>query len=147
MTRFLLFVFILLTVALATLQFSRIARLEDPALVQLIQDQLLDEFRELSADKFNQSLEKDSFGKILNRAADIFTTRITLLDTAQSRGIKLNPGSRNTVIYTRFLVENSSEEPIEVERYMRYSQLPDGTWEYMGLSDLTDYYINFLTID
>ena len=145
--RILLFLFTLIIMALATLQFSSFTQLNDPELIKHVQSYLLDEYREKSADQFNQSLENDSFGKILNRAADIFTTRVTMLNTSKSRGLKLKPGPLKGVVHVRFLVENSSEEPLETERYMNFLRLEDKSWAYTGPTSRRDYYLNFLSID
>lgn len=131
---------------LSVLQFSSIAELQDIQLIQSLETQLLDEYREKSADKLNQSFESDSLGKILHRAADIFTTRITLVSTRKSQS--LFPGNTPPVIiiYARFLVENTSEEPLQASRYLRFSPLPDGNWQYTGDSEATDFYLNYLKI-
>lgn len=146
--RFILFILLLLiSAALGTLQFSDFAQLRDPALIQQVQLQLLEEFREKSTDQFNQSLEKEPIGKILHRAADIFTTRVTLVDTSKSQRFRMGNPPGPIIVYARFLVENSSDEPLETERYLHFRHHPESGWTYYGLTTSREYYKNFLTID
>ena len=121
--------------------------MNDPALINQVHANLIEEFREKSADQFNKSLENESFGKILNRAAGIFTTNVTLVNTSKSRGLKLSPGPLKVVVHARFLVESSSEEPLETERYLNFSHMEDKSWIYTGRATRRDYYLNFLAID
>ena len=145
--RLLLTLFILISLLLGVLQFSGIDKLENPHLIAQLRFHLLEEYREQSADRFNQSLEKESLGRIINRAADIFTTNIILVDTRQSQAISLNSSPDSVIIYVRFLVESSSEEPLEVSRYLKFRKIQGNNWVYQGDASVMDFYLKFLPVD
>ena len=145
--RLLLVIFILSTLLLSILQFSGITDLKNPQLIRLTQSQLLEEYREKSADRFNRSIEKEPLGKILHRAADLFTTTLTLVSTRKSQPIYFKNRPARVIIHARFLVENSSEEPLEDERYMVFSLDLNDDWAYIGNTTRQDFYLNFLGID
>ena len=145
--RLVLLLFILVSLVLGMLQFAGIDKLENPQLIHQLQIHLQDEYRDQSAQRFNQSLEKDSLGKILHRAADLFTTNITLVDTRQSQSVLQSGSPDSVIIFARFLVENSSEEPLEVSRYLRFKRVLDNSWVYQGDASTLDFYLKFLPVD
>lgn len=144
--RFILLILLLIVIALSTLLFSGYTEIRNPQLVKALQSQLLVEYREQSADKFNRSLEEESLGRIFNRAADIFTTSITLISTQKSQQISLGTPA-SVIIHARFFVENSSEEPLEAERYLRFTLTQNHDWLYAGPASVNDFYLNFLGLD
>jgi hypothetical protein len=145
--RLLLFIFLIIILLLGSLQFSGITELRELGLIRQVQQQLLEEHRERSTDQFNKSLEQDTLGKILHRAADIFTTSITLVSTRMSQGILAGARKAPVIVYARYLVENSSEEPLQAEKYMRFNYQQDQGWIYTGNATARDYYKNFFSID
>ena len=145
--RMILSLLVLVSLVLGILQFSGIDKLQNPQLIRQLQVHLQDEYRDQSAHRFNQSLEKDSLGKILHRAADLFTTSITLVDTRQSQSILQGGSPDSVIIFARFLVENSSEEPLEVSRYLRFKRVPQNSWIYQGDASVLDFYLKFLPVD
>lgn len=147
MSKFLLVISLLACAALATLQFSERYQLQDPQLASLIHSLLLEDYRDQSADQFSQSLENESLGRILHRAADVFTTRVMLLDTTVSRGLELQPGPREQIVHVRFLVQKSSEAPLQSTRYLRFSRSSDNQWLFTGSASAVDYWRKFLALD
>lgn len=144
--RFILLILLIIAIALSTLLFSGYTDIRNPQLVKAIQSQLLVEYREQSADKFNRSLEEESLGRIFNRAADIFTTSVTLISTRKSQKISLGTPT-SVIIHARFFVENSSEEPLEAESYLRFTLNQDHDWIFDGPASANDFYLNFLGLD
>lgn len=142
--RALLTLFLLLSVViLSMLQFSSIAQLNDPRLISQLQTQLLEKHVEQSADNFNRSLSTETLGKILHRAADLITTRVTLLNTQKSHNL-INPDTEKlTIVHARYLIENTSEEPLEETGYLAFSQDAENNWIYRGQSNAQDFYLNF----
>jgi len=144
--RFILLILFLIIIAFGSLLLSGFTDIRNPQLIQALQSQLLVEYREKSADKFNQSLEEESLGRIFNRAADIFTTTVTLITTRKSQQISLGTPT-DVIIHARFFVENSSEEPLEDETYLRFNLNQNHDWIYTGPATANDFYLNFLGLD
>jgi len=144
--RILLLLITLIAISLATLQFSGITDLDDPKLIREVQSQLLEEYREQSASSFSESLKNDSLGKIINQAANLITTQVTLFSTQQSQSL-FSDMVRNpvTIVHAQYLVENSSEEPLEDQSYLKFSKQNFNNWTYVGKSNATEFYLNFLS--
>ena len=142
-------VFLLLLIAssaLATLEFSNIARLQNLSLINTLQQHLVDQYRTKTAKDFNQSLDSGSFGQIIDRAADLVTTRVTLISARKSQGINLNNGPVTVIIQARYLVENSSEEPLENEQFLVFKSDNQQDWTFAGNAELEDFYLNFVRV-
>ncbi|MEJ2212602.1 MAG: hypothetical protein P8Y20_00690 [Gammaproteobacteria bacterium] len=145
--RIIIFLLLLISsAALATLEFTNIARLQNLSLINTLEKHLVEEYRSKTAKDFNQSLDSGSFGQILDRAADMVTTRVTLIATRKSQGINLNNGPVTVIIQARYLVENSSEEPLEKEQYLVFKSDNQQEWTYAGSATLEDFYLNFVRV-
>jgi len=145
--RLLVFLLTVAVLVLGTLQFSGLTELDDPALVRQVQAQLASEYREKSADNFNLSLENESLAKILHRAADLVTTNITLVSTQLSQGIIPGKGGTNVIVDASFLVENSSENPVKQQRYLKFTRFNTEGWQFTGYASGKNFYMNFLSLE
>ncbi len=142
--RFLLFLFTLVIAALSVLEFTPLTHLNNHYLLKSLDQQLTNEYRKKTSNDFNIALDKHSLGQIFNKVADMVTTRVTLISTRKSAGIPLGRKKNKVIIHTRFLVENASEEPLEAERYMIFTSNDNTEWRYVGESNATDFYTNFV---
>lgn len=145
--RILVFLILLIaSSALATLEFTNVARLQNLSLINALELHLVEQYRSKTAKDFNQSLDSGSFGQILDRAADMVTTRVTLISARKSQGINLNNGPITVIIQSRYLVENSSEEPLESEQYLVFKSDNQQDWTYAGNAKMEDFYLNFVRV-
>ena len=144
--RFILFLFSLAIVALATLEFSPLTHLNNHYLLKTVNHQLVSEYRKKTSSDFNIALDNESLGQIFNKVADMVTTRVTLVSSRKSSGIPLGRTKNKVIVHTRFLVENASEEPLESERYMIFTSNDDVNWRYVGESSMQDFYLNLVKV-
>ncbi len=145
--RILIFLLLLITSsALAMLEFTNVARLQNLSLINTLEQHLVEQYRSKTAKDFNQSLDSGSFGQILDKAADMVTTRVTLISARKSQGINLNNGPVTVIIQARYLVENSSEEPLESEQYLVFKSDDQQEWTYAGTASMEDFYLNFVRV-
>ncbi|NNJ91796.1 MAG: hypothetical protein HKP55_08985 [Gammaproteobacteria bacterium] len=144
--RFLLFLFTLVTAALATLEFTPLTHLNNHYLLKSVDQQLVSEYRDKTSNEFSITLNNESLGQIFNKVADMVTTRVTLVSSRKSSGIPLGRKKNKVIVHTRFLVENISEEPLESERYMIFTSNDDVNWRYVGESSAQDFYLNLVKI-
>lgn len=129
------------------IEFGQYTRLGDATLIDALRHHLSSEYREKTADDFDRALSRESLGTILNRAADLITTRITLVATRQSSGVNLSGNSPGEVIvHARYLVENTSEEPFANERYLRFTRSETMPWQFAGDATRGDFYLNLMKI-
>jgi hypothetical protein len=142
--RFLLFLFTLVIAVLAMLEFSPLTHLNNHYLLKSVDQQLVSEYRKKTSDDFNIALNRESLGQIINKVADMVTTRITLISSRKSSGIPVGRSKSKVIVHTRFLVENASEEPLEAERFMIFTSNDKVNWRYVGESNLPDFYLNLV---
>lgn len=138
---------LVLLLALGTvsyLHFSDIRQVKDPSLVKAVNQHLLETHREDLAQSFNRSLENESFGKILNRAADLIATSITIVTMEKSQLPVSSQLSPNIIVQVSYFVEKTSE-PAEWHRdFLKFTLTGPDQWTYRHNSTEADYYLNFL---
>jgi hypothetical protein len=126
------------------LHFSDIRQIKDPSLVKAVNEHLLETHREDLAQSFNRSLENESFGRILNRAADLIATSISIISMEKSQlpvSSQLNP---NVIVQVSYFVAKTSE-PAELQHvFLKFTLTGPGQWTYRHNSTEADYYLNFL---
>lgn len=144
--RMLLFLSALVIAALAALEFTALTQLNNHYLLKTVDQQLVSEYRTKTSNDFNMALNNESLGQIINKVADMVTTRVTLISSRKSSGIPLGRKDNKVIVHTRFLVENASEEPLESERYMIFTSNDDINWRYGGESSARDFYLNLVKV-
>ena len=131
---------------LSLMQFTSLTRVDDFRLVKAIQSELASQYRKETAQNFNQSLDTESLGRIFNRMADLVTTQVTLITTSKSQGINLHSPTPRVIVKAHYVVENTSEEPLESSRYLKFSTDTAGEWVYDGTATESEFYLHLFSI-
>ncbi len=137
-------IFILTAVLAGYLQFSGVRIIDNPALAQTVNEHLLEVHREDLANSLNQSLEKESFGNIISRAADLITTQITTVFLEKSQLLASQQGNANVIVHVVYFVEKTSGDPQRYEAWLKFTRTGDNQWAYRYNSTRVDFYLNYL---
>ena len=130
--------------AVGYLEFSSISDMDDLSLVGAVNEHLLEVNREQSAASFNQSLENESFGNILNRAADLLTTRVAIISMRKSEAIWARQSNRNVIVDVSYALEKTSSDTQQLQNYLLFTSVGPNQWVYRHNSSKTDFYLNYL---
>ncbi len=137
-------IFILALSVVSYLQFSDITKVKDATLVDAVTQHLIKSHRQNSAESFNQSLETESFGQILNRAADLLTTKVNIVQMKKSEALLGNPINRHVIIDVSYFLEQTSAEPDNRQAFLTFTAVGKERWIYRHNSTELDFYLNYL---
>ena len=135
---------ILIIALFSYVQFSGIRDIKDPGLANTVRTHLLDEHREHATTRLNQSLEQAAIGNLINNAADLLTTRISVLKMEKSQIIASGNNASNVIVHVIYFLENTSETAQKYEAYLKLSQTASQDWIYHHRSTAVDFYLNFV---
>ncbi|MGD2117499.1 MAG: hypothetical protein PVG66_04010 [Chromatiales bacterium] len=141
------FLLVILLAAFIGVEHFALRDLDNAELIHQTHEQILSDLRQQSMDSLNKSIENDSLGKIVSRAANVLTTDITLIGLKSSQSLLQQQQAPETIIQARFLVENSNEQASVQQRYLRFQQDAKQQWIFAGDTTIKDFYMNLLRND
>lgn len=136
--------FLLLALGAGYYRHSAVARVEDPELIEQVQQQL---DRELNSGGFKEmvrSFERGNLGQMTAQAFSLIQQRVVVLELKRASPLLAWGNREEAVIRAKFNVEENDKLLAQDVRYLRFQHTLSDGWRYRGSASESEFYRAYL---